>query len=89
MRFYGFTSTSRLRSEAESFSFSNKHSGAKRVLFRIHWESAENHFFMNTGAFEHEEEILIYDGTAFNVLSVIDEEFHQYQVDCEGEEDHG
>ena len=44
---------------------------------------------MNTGAFEHEEEILIYDGASFNVLSVIDEEYNLYQVDCEGEKEHG
>ena len=78
MRFYGFTSTSRKRSEAESFAFSNKHSGAKRVLFRIHWANANCHYFMNDGAFEHEEEILLYDGLEFVVLSVLDEEFHQY-----------
>ena len=79
MRFYGYTSTSRKRSEAESFAFSNKHSGAKRVLFRIHWKSAGFHYFMSDGAFEHEEEILLYDGMPFTVLSVIDEEFQQYQ----------
>ena len=75
MRFYGFTSTSRKRSEAESFAFSNKVSGAKRVLFRIHWRNTGYHYFMNEGAFEHEEEILLYDGLQFHVLSVIDEEF--------------
>ena len=30
----------------------------KRVLFKIHWDSAWNHYFMNAGAFDHEEEIL-------------------------------
>lgn len=44
---------------------------------------------MNDGAFEHEEEILLYDGLMFYVVSVIDEEFHQYQVDAEGDKRHG
>ena len=47
------------------------------------------HYLMNDGAFEHEEEILLYDGLEFVVLSVLDEEFQQYQVDYEAGEDHG
>ena len=62
MRLFGYTSTSRFRSAAESFAFSNEHSKTKRVCFHIHWEDAESHFFMNAGAFEHEEEILLADG---------------------------
>ena len=35
---------------------------------------------MNAGAFEHEEEILLRDGTRFKVLSVLDEEYQRYEV---------
>ncbi len=35
---------------------------------------------MNAGAFEHEEEILLYDGAWFQVLSVLDEQYQRYEV---------
>ena len=65
MRLFGYTSTSRNCNQAESFAFSNKDSGIKRVVFHIHWQDHYNHYFMNHGAFDHEEEILLYDGTQF------------------------
>ena len=64
MRLYGYTSTSKQRSVAESFAFSNKDSGIKRVLYCIHWEDAWSHYLMN-GAFDYEEEILLSDGAPF------------------------
>ena len=84
MMLFGFTSTSRSRSAAESFAFSNQHTKAKRVCFHIHWENAQDHFFMNAGAFEHEEEILLFDGVGFRVLSVLDEEYQRYEVQVPG-----
>ena len=35
---------------------------------------------MNQGAYEHEEEVLLYDGADFDVLSVQDLEYKQYKV---------
>lgn len=80
MSLFGYTSTSRNRSQAESFAFSNKDSGIKRVVFHIHWEDAQQHYFMNSGAFDHEEEILLADGTEFGVLSVRDEQYQLYEL---------
>ena len=80
MRLYGYTSTSRNRSMAESFAFSNKESGIKKVVFHIHWQCATAHYFMSNGANDHGEEILLMDGIDFSVLSVRDEEYEQYEL---------
>ena len=32
------------------------------------------------GAFDHEEEVLLYDGTMFSVLSVVDEQYEEYEL---------
>ena len=75
MRLYGYTSTSRKLNEAEKFAFANEHAEIKRVVFHIHWNAVNDHYFMNAGAFDHEEEILLADGVQFVVLSVLDEEY--------------
>jgi len=51
MRMFGYTSTSRKQEQAEKFATSNKESQTKKVVFHIHWEDAQRHFFMNQGAF--------------------------------------
>ena len=80
MRLYGYTSTSRNKLQAEKFAFSNENSGIKKVVYHIHWESAEEHYFMNNGANDHEEEILLMDGASFEVLSVFDEEYELFEI---------
>ena len=35
---------------------------------------------MNKGAFSHEEEILLFDGLSYGVMSVQDTEYKQYKV---------
>lgn len=80
MRLYGYTSTSRKRNEAESFAFSNESDGIKKVVLHIHWYDADDHYYMNSGAYDHEEEILLNDGTAFRVLSVLDEKYNLYEI---------
>ena len=42
---------------------------------------------MNHGAFDHEEEILLYDGAAFGVVSVRDEQYQLYEL--QNMEEHG
>ena len=86
MRMFGYTSTSRNQAQAEKFAFENSASGIKRVVFHIQWEDAWSHYFMK-GAFDHEEEVLLMDGTEFTVLSVLDEEYQEYELQgLEGEE---
>ena len=70
MCLYGFTSTSRHRNIAESFSFENAEAGMRRVLIRIFWEGKTDHYYMNQGSFEHEEEILLMDGLNYAVVSI-------------------
>jgi len=79
MRMFGYTSTSRNQAQAEKFAFENSGSGIKRVVFHIQWEDAREHYFMK-GAFDHEEEVLLYDGTQFTVLSVVDEQYEEYEL---------
>lgn len=83
MCLYGFTSTSRHRHIAESFAHENEQAGLKRVLIHIYWNNKEGHYLMNAGAFEHEEEILLYDGVNYRVVSVQDPKYQLYKVNQE------
>ena len=80
MCLYGFTSTSRHRHIAETFAHDNEQAGLKRVLIHIYWNRKTSHYFMNAGAFEYEEEILLYDGNSYQVLSVQDHKYQLYKV---------
>ena len=62
MCLYGFTSTSRFRNVAETFAYEDPEAGLQRVLIHIFWKYKKAHYYMNKGSFEHEEEILLYDG---------------------------
>ena len=35
---------------------------------------------MNTGAYDHEEEMLLYDGAELVVQSVVDEQYEEYEL---------
>ena len=85
MCLYGFTSSSSHRHIAETFAHDNEQAGLKRVLIHIYWNDKEYHYFMNAGAFEHEEEILLYDGVNYQVVSVQDPKYQLYKVteDCD------
>ena len=67
--------------EAEQFAFENPSEGFKRVLLHIHWKDATSHYSMDKGAYSHEEEILLFDGISYQVLSVQDTEYKQYKVE--------
>merc|ERR1719331_1561465 len=70
MRLHGYTSCSLTRNKAESFMWENKESGHQKVLFHIKWNSDLGAYFLNTGAYEHEEEVLLRDGAELIVDSV-------------------
>ena len=80
MRLFGYTSTSQDRIAAERFSYCNKEAGLKRVLFHIHWHNHKNHFYIDSGAYNHEEEILLFDGSQFVVVSVLDEQYEEFEI---------
>ena len=72
MRLHGYTSCSLTRNTAESFMWENKESGHQKVLFHIKWKNLWGAYFLNTGAYEHEEEVLLADGAQLIVDSVED-----------------
>ena len=67
---YGFTSTSIDKNQALSFAWDNTHSGHHKILFHIQWKYDFHHYFLNAGAYDHEQEILLVDGTSLDVISI-------------------
>ena len=72
IRLHGYTSTSLKKDAALNFAWENKNSGHEKVLFNIQWDREDDCYFLNAGAFDHEEEVLLYDGKALKVLEVKD-----------------
>lgn len=72
IQLHGFTSCSLSANEALSFAWENKHSGHKKVLFKIYWNNIYGYYYLNAGAYDHEEEVLLSDGCRLQVLSVND-----------------
>ena len=62
IQLHGYTSTSLKKDTALNFAWENKHSGHEKVLFHIQWDRTTTCYFLNAGAFDHEEEVLLYDG---------------------------
>ena len=50
------------------------------MLFHILWHDHEFHYFIDKGAYNHEEEILLLDGVEFQVVSVKDEEYEEFEL---------
>ena len=69
---FGYTSTSLKKNEAEKFAWENEESGHHKVLFNIKWGTKFSHFYLNAGAYDHEEEVLLTDGASVIVVSVED-----------------
>ena len=42
------------------------------MLFHIVWNEVTQHYYLNAGAYDHEEEVLLYDGARVLVTSVKD-----------------
>ena len=40
------------------------------MLFHFVWNDREQNYYLNAGAFDHEEEILRYDGVGVEVISL-------------------
>lgn len=69
---FGFTSTSLDENQALSFSWENKKSGHHKVLFHITWNYPYSHYYLDAGAYDHEKEVLLFDGATVKVISVKD-----------------
>ena len=59
------------------FAWQNEDSGHHKVLFHIQWIDKGSHYFLNAGAYDHEQEVLLADGVDLYVKSVSD-------VECNG-----
>ena len=62
IQLFGYTSCSLSKDEALKFMWENEDSGHHKVLFHIRWNDIASHYFLNAGAYDHEKEILLYDG---------------------------
>lgn len=66
----GYTSTSLDQNVAKSFTWENTTSGHSKVFFHIKWKKPGDHYFLNSGAYDSEKEVLLYDGVKVWVHSV-------------------
>ena len=70
MTITGFISTSLDRKQAEGFAWSNPDTGHEATLFEIMWKHNCLYYVMDMSAYPDEQEILLYDGCSFEVISV-------------------
>lgn len=52
------------------FMWDNQETGHHKVLFHVQWDLRTCHYYMNAGAYDHEEEVLLYDGVGLKVEDV-------------------
>ncbi len=67
---FGYSSCSLSESTALSFAWDNKDSGHSKVLLHFDWKTPFSNYFLNAGAYDHEEEVLIFDGAYVKVIAV-------------------
>ena len=66
--FFGYTSFSLVESKALEFAWQDK--SHEKVLFHLVWNAPNQHYYLNAGAYDHEEEIVLMDGAWSIVESV-------------------
>ena len=67
---HGFTSCSLDKSLASSFAWEDKSTGHSKVIFHIKYNENAFAYYMDTGVFEYEKEVLLTDGLDLFVESV-------------------
>ena len=67
---FGYTSCSLKKDAAMKFMWQNQDSGHHKVLFHIVWNSNGYHYYLNAGAYDHEEEILLNDGARVSITAI-------------------
>ena len=68
---FGFTSTFINRKSAELYAYSDEASGKIATLLVIEWTNGvDEMYYMDTGAYRHEDEVLLLDGVQLEVISV-------------------
>ena len=53
-----------------SFMWENQDSQTQKVLFHFKWKCNIDSYFLDGGAYDHEKEVLLYDGAKVTVESV-------------------
>ena len=66
----GFISTSMDKATSESFAWFNEQSKHEATVFEIMFKSRYQYYVMDMSAFPEENEVLLYDGLKFEVISV-------------------
>ena len=64
----GFISTSMKRSSAEKFAWANETTGHEATVFEIMWKDDCDYYLMDMSAFPEEKEVLLSDGSKFEVI---------------------
>ena len=67
---FGYTSCSLKKDAAMKFMWQNQDSGHHKVLFHILWDVTYSHYYLNAGAYDHEEEILLNDGARVSITAI-------------------
>ena len=58
------------RSSAEKFAWANETTGHEATIFEIMWKNTGNYYLMDMSAFPEEKEVLLQDGSKFEVIAV-------------------
>ena len=56
------------RSSAQKFAWSNETTGHEATVFEIMWKYHMNYYLMDMSAFPEEKEVLLQDGSKFEVI---------------------
>ena len=67
---HGYTSTSLKKSIALTFAWEEPKTGHQKVLIHFKWNNDTEAYYLDAGAFDHEKEVLLYDGVQLIVESV-------------------
>ena len=68
--FPGFISCLLDKSRAMSFAWENATTGHKKVVVHIKWKYKHSHYFLDAGAYDHEQEVLLMNGVGLFIESV-------------------
>ena len=70
IRLFGYTSCSLAKSQALNFAWEKPETGHSKVLFHIKWDWYLENYFLDGGAYDYEQEVLLIDGVKLMVESV-------------------
>ena len=72
IQLWGYTSTSTSKTQAMQFAWKNDTTGHSKVLFQINWDDEWRHYYLDAGAYDYEQEIVLSDSVPLYVIEVRD-----------------